>query len=81
MHYKDESKPDDSEIIKVVAGDVIHIDHESYYTLTSPNIARSKNKIIQIAYLIDTDSTHFPQAFCAAYIPSHIHPEDFVIKK
>ena len=48
LHHKDESMPD--KVSKLVAGDVIHIDHGSYITVTSPNKAKGKNKVIQIAW-------------------------------
>ena len=62
VHVKDESKPD--EVAKLVAGDVLHIDHGSLNSASSPNKARGKNKIIQIAYLMDTDSTLCHSVWC-----------------
>ena len=39
----DESKP--GEVTKLVAGDVIHVDHGSRVTLSSPNKAKCKFKL------------------------------------
>ena len=44
VHVKDDSKPD--EATKLVAGDVLHIDHGSHNTATTPNKAKGKNIII-----------------------------------
>ena len=44
LHVKDESKPD--EVTKIVAGDVIHVDHGSHVIYSSPNKARGKKDII-----------------------------------
>ena len=36
---EDKSKP--GEVTKLVAGDILHVDHESYSTFVSPNNTRS----------------------------------------
>ena len=41
-HFKEDSKPD--EIVKLFAGDVIHIEEGSNYTFTSPTGAKRKIK-------------------------------------
>ena len=46
LHAVDKSTPD--KVTKLVTGDVIHVDHDSYITYTSPNKAKSKDKSIQI---------------------------------
>jgi len=58
LHIKDESKPD--EVTKLVAGDVLHIDHGTHLVFSSPNKAK---------------------LFGALYGPSHLHPEDHIVKK
>ena len=40
LHIKDEFKPD--EVTKLVASDVVHIDHGSHSIFTSPNRAKGK---------------------------------------
>jgi hypothetical protein len=48
LHLKDESTPD--KVSKLIAGDVVNIDHGSYHSFTTPNKARSKNKIINCLF-------------------------------
>jgi len=44
VHFKDDSKPD--EVTKLFAGDVIHIDHGTHNTFTTPN----KAKLFGVSY-------------------------------
>ena len=46
LHINDESMPD--KVTKLVAGDVIHIDHDSRITFSSPNKAKSKIKSFKL---------------------------------
>ena len=41
VHFEDESKP--GEVTKVVAGDVIHLDHETRVIFSTPTKGKSKN--------------------------------------
>jgi hypothetical protein len=71
------SKPD--EVTKLVAGDVICIELGSHNTFTTPNKAKKgKNKnYLFDRYWFDTVAT----VFGVSYASSHLHPEDFVVKK
>ena len=45
LHIKDEST---TEVTKLVAGDVIHIDQGSHNVFTSPNKAKGKMKLFKL---------------------------------
>jgi uncharacterized cupin superfamily protein len=47
VHFTDDSKPD--EVTKLVTGDVLHIDHGTHNTFTTPNKAKCKKKSFELS--------------------------------
>ena len=59
VHFSDDSKPD--EVTKLVTGDVIHIEHGTHNTLTTPSKAKSKKIKNHFYLIINTDFDNLVQ--------------------
>ena len=72
VHLKDDSKPD--EVIKLVAGDVLHIENGTHNTFTTPNKAKGRYKIIyKLPNWFDTFSSIWCLLQCIAPPPRGPH--------